>query len=140
VPATVIAVVAAIIKLSWTIHHFWNAVPAILLDQLWPVDKTALAPIRLASFLALAILVVKFTPIDARFLRWRITRPAIRCGQYSLQIFCLGILLSVISQFALAQWNNSVATQFTVSAIGIIIMIGTAQIIDWYRAIDRATT
>ena len=32
---------------------------------------------------------------------WRITQPVVRCGQYSLQIFCLGVLLSVIGQFAL---------------------------------------
>jgi hypothetical protein len=138
-PAAVIAVIAATIRLSWTFHNFWDAVPAILLDRLWPIDKTALAPIRLLDFLALAIVVVKLTAIDAPFLRWRITQPAVRCGQYSLQIFCLGILLSVIGQFALAQWNNSLAMQFAVSAIGIIIMIGSAQIIGWYRAIDRAT-
>jgi hypothetical protein len=139
VPAAGIAVIAVTIRLSWTIHSFWDAVPAILLDRLWPIDKTAMAPIRLLDFLALAIVVVKLTAIDAPFLRWRITQPAIRCGQYSLQIFCLGILLSVIGQFALAQWNNNLAMQFAVSAIGIIIMIGTAQIISWYRAIDRAT-
>jgi hypothetical protein len=139
VPAAVIAVIAATIRLSWTIHNFWDAVPAILLDRLWPIDKTALSPIRLLDFLALAIIVVKLTAIDAPFLRWRITQPAIRCGQYSLQIFCLGILLSVIGQFALAQWDNSLTMQFAVSAIGIIVMIGTAQIIGWYRAIDRAT-
>ena len=139
VPAAGIAVIAATIRLSWTIHNFWDAIPAILLDRLWPVDKTALAPIRLLDFLALAIIVVKLTAIDAPFLRWRLTQPAVRCGQYSLQIFCLGILLSVIGQFALAQWNNSLAAQLAVSAIGIITMIGAAQIIGWYRAIDRAT-
>jgi hypothetical protein len=139
VPAAGIAVIAATIRLSWTIHSFWDAVPAILLDRLWPVDKTALAPIRLLDFLALAIVVVKLTASDAPFLRWRLTQPAVRCGQYSLQIFCLGILLSVIGQFALAQWSNSLAAQLTVSAIGIITMIGAAQMIGWYRAIDRAT-
>jgi hypothetical protein len=138
-PAAVIAVVAAAIRLSWTIHGFWDAVPPILLDRLWPINKTALAPIRLVDFLALAIVVVKLTAIDAPFLRWRIARPVIRCGQHSLQIFCLGILLSVIGQFALAQWADSLAMQFAVSSVGVILMIGTAQIIDWYRAIDRAT-
>jgi hypothetical protein len=35
-------------------------------------DKTNLAPIRLAHFLALAIVVVRFVPADARFLRSRL--------------------------------------------------------------------
>jgi hypothetical protein len=93
----------------------------------------------LVNFLALAIIVVRLTAIDAPFLRWRIARPAVRCGQHSLQIFCLGILLSVIGQFALAQWNGRVATQLAVCAIGIAIMVAIARIMDWYRAIDRAT-
>jgi hypothetical protein len=139
VPAAMIAIIAATIRLSWTVHNFWNAVPAILLERRWPIDKTTLAPIRLFDFLALAIVVINLTAKDASFLRWRITRPAIRCGQYSLQIFCLGILLSVIGQFVLMQWDNSLAMQLAVSALGIIIMIATARIIGWYRAIDRAT-
>jgi hypothetical protein len=139
VPAAAIAIVAATIRMSWTLRNFWDAVPAILIEQLWPIDKTELAPIRLVNFLALAVVVVRFTSADAPFLRWRIARPAVRCGQYSLQIFCLGILLSVIGQFALAQWSNSRATQLVVCALGILIMIGTAQTITWYRAIDRAT-
>jgi hypothetical protein len=140
VPAALIVVVAGVIRLSWTIHHFWDAVPAIWIDQLWPVDKTMLAPIRLVDFLALAIVVVRFTAVDAPFLHWRMTWPVIRCGQYSLQIFCLGVLLSVIGQFALAQWSNRLTTQLAVCTIGVAVMIGTARIIAWYRAIDRATS
>jgi hypothetical protein len=138
-PAALIVVVAGVIRLSWTLHHFWDAIPALWIDQLWPVNKTMLAPIRLVDFLALAIVVVRFTVVEASFLRWRITQPVIRCGQYSLQIFCLGVLLSVVGQFALAQWSNSLTMQFTVCAIGIAIMIATAKTIAWYRAIDRAT-
>lgn len=138
-PAAAIAAIAASIRLTWTVHHFWDAVPALFIEALWPINKMALAPIRLLNFLALAVIVVKLTPVDALFLRWRITRPIVRCGQYSLQIFCLGILLSVIGQFVLAQWDNSVATQIAISATGLMIMIGTAHLIDWYRAIDRAT-
>jgi hypothetical protein len=140
IPAVLIVLVAGTIRLSWTIHHFWDAVPAIWLDQLWPVDKTMLVPIRLVDFLALAIVVVRFTQIDASFLRWRAVQPVIRCGQYSLQIFCLGVLLSVLGQFALAQGSNSVVAQLAVCALGIAIMIGTAKTISWYRAIDRATS
>jgi hypothetical protein len=138
--AALVVVVAGVIRLSWTIHHFSTAIPAIWIDQLWPVDKTMLAPIRLVDFLALAIVVVRFTAVDASFLRWRIAQPVIRCGQYSLQIFCLGVLLSVVGQFALAQWSNGLTMQFAVCAVGIGIMIGTARIIAWYRAIDRATS
>src|SRR5262249_24515194 len=105
-PAAAIAVIAAAVRPTWTVHHFWDAVPALFITELWPIDKTALAPIRLINFLALAIVVVRFTAADASFLRWRVIRPVVHVGQHSLQIFCLGILLSVIGQFVLMQWSN----------------------------------
>jgi hypothetical protein len=139
VPAAAIALVAAVVRLTWTVHNFWDAVPALFIGELWPVNKTALSPIRLVNFLALAIVVVRFTSADAAFLRWPVLRPIIRCGQNSLQIFCLGILLSVIGQFLQMQWGGSLAAQLAISTAGILAMIGTAQMIVWYKALDRAT-
>lgn len=123
----------------YTPHDTWGAVPAILMEHLWPIDKSNLAPIRLAHFLALAVVVVRFVPADARFLFWPATQPINRCGQHSLQIFCLGIVLSVLGHFILAQWNDSLQAQLAVNATGFAIMVGTATLISWYRAIDRAT-
>ncbi len=138
-PAAMIVAAAAAIKLTWTFHNISNAVPAVLIEQLWPIDKSNLAPIRLVHFLALTIVIVRFAAADAPFLRWRVTEPIIRCGQYSLQIFCLGILLSVIGHFVLEEWNDSLAAQLAVNAAGFALMIGTATLIGWYRAIDRTT-
>ena len=137
--ATIVAA-SAVIKLSWTIHDAWGTVPAILIEQLWPIDKSNLAPIRLAHFLALAVVVVRFVPADSRFLSWRITQPINRCGQHSLQIFCLGIVLSVLGHFILAEWSDNLPAQLAVNAAGFALMIGTATLISWYRAIDRATS
>jgi hypothetical protein len=138
-PAAMIVAASALIKLSWTVHDAWGAVPAILIEQLWPIDKSNLAPIRLAHFLALAVVVVRFVPADSRFLFWRITQPINRCGQHSLQIFCLGIVLCVLGHFILAEWNDNLPVQLAVNAAGFALMIGTATLITWYRAIDRAT-
>jgi hypothetical protein len=138
-PAAMIVAAAAAIKLSWTFHNVSDAVPALLIEQLWPMDKSDLAPIRLLHFLALAIVAVRYVAADAPFLRWRVTEPIIRCGQYSLQIFCLGILLSVISHFVLNEWNDSLMAQLAVNMAGFVLMIGTAALLGWYRAIDRTT-
>jgi hypothetical protein len=137
--AAMIVAASAVIKLSWTVHDAWGAVPAILIEQLWPIDKSNLAPIRLAHFLALAIVVVRFVPADSRFLLWRITQPINRCGQHSLQIFCLGIVLCVLGHFIIAEWNDNLPAQLAVNAAGFALMIGTATLISWYRAIDHAT-
>jgi hypothetical protein len=135
-----IVAASAVIKLSWTVHDAWEAVPAILIEQLWPIDKSNLAPLRLMHFLALAVVVVRFVPADSRFLSWRITQPINRCGQYSLQIFCLGIVLSVLGHFLLAEWHDNLPAQLAVNAAGFALMIGAATLISWYRAIDRATS
>jgi hypothetical protein len=83
--------------------------------------------------------VVRFVPADSRFLFWRITQPINRCGQHSLQIFCLGIVLCVLGHFIIAEWNDNLPAQLAVNAAGFALMIGTATLISWYRAIDRAT-
>jgi len=135
--ALMILLGSALIRLSWTIHGLWETFPAILITPLWPIDKTDLAPIRLAHFIALAIVVVRFVPADASFLRSRLAQPIIRCGQQSLQVFCLGILLSVLGYFLLAEWSDGLAAQLIVNVAGFVVMIGAGSLITWYRTMDR---
>ena len=139
-PAAMIVAASAVIKLSWTVHDASGTVPAILIEKLWPIDKSNLAPLRLVHFLALAVVMVRFVPADSRFLSWRLTQPINRCGQHSLQIFCLGIVLSVLGHFILAEWSDNLPAQLSVNAAGFALMIGTATLIGWYREIDRATS
>ena len=138
-PAAMIVAASAVIKLSWTVHDASGTVPAILIEKLWPIDKSNLAPLRLVHFLALAVVMVRFVPADSRFLSWRLTQPINRCGQHSLQTFCLGIVLSVLGHFILAEWSDNLPAQLSVNAAGFALMIGTATLIGGSRAIDRAT-
>jgi hypothetical protein len=136
-PAIVFVLASLIINLSWTIHGVHDPFPAILLKPLWPINKTNLVPIRLLHFLALAVVVVHLVSADSRFLRWRLARPLILCGQHSLQVFCLGILLSVLGHFALTEWSGGLPMQVAVNAVGFALMIGTAALIAWYRTMER---
>jgi hypothetical protein len=136
-PAIVFLLASLIINLSWTIHGIHDPFPALLLKPLWPINKTNLVPIRLLHFLALALVVVHFASADSRFLRWRLARPLILCGQHSLQVFCLGILLSVLGHFALTELSGGLPMQVAVNVIGFALMIGTASLITWYRAMER---
>jgi hypothetical protein len=137
-PAAVVVIASAVINLSWTIHGVYDPFPAVLLKQLWPVNKTNLVPIRLLHFLAVAIVVVHLVSPDSRFLRWRIARPVIMCGQHSLQIFCLGILLSVLGHFVLTESSAGLPVQVAVNVVGFALMIGTAALLTWYRAMERS--
>jgi hypothetical protein len=137
-PALAIVAVALVVRLSWTLHSFFDAFPGIFLKQLWPLNKTNLGALRLIHFMALAVVTVHFVPADSRLLKLRAALPLIRCGQQSLQIFCLGILLSVLAHFVLTEWDDSLPSQIALNAIGFSLMIGTAAVLTWYRKMDRA--
>src|SRR5207253_2052195 len=64
-------------------------------------------------------------------------RPLVLCGQHSLEIFCLGIILSALGHFIVTEYGSSVAMQLAVNAAGIAVMFLTARMIDWYKAMDR---
>ncbi len=136
-PAVVIVIASTVIKLSWTIHGVYDPFPALLLKPLWPINKTNLVPIRLVHFLAVAIVIVYLVPTDSRFLRWRSARPIVICGQQSLPIFCLGILLSVLAHFVLTEWSGGLPMQLAVNLVGFALMIGMAALVTWYRATER---
>ncbi len=135
--AVVVFTAAVVVRLSWTIHGVWPATPALFLKELWPVDKNNLSPLRLVPFFALVVLVAVHVPRDARFLGSAAARPLVLCGQQSLEIFCLGILLSALGHFILVEYDSALAMQLAVNAGGIAAMFATAWMIDWYKAMDR---
>jgi Na+(H+)/acetate symporter ActP len=63
-------------------------------------------------------------------------RPIIMCGQHSLEIFCLGEFLSLGGYFVNVELSAGFATQLAVSVSGILIMIATAAMLDWYKNIE----
>jgi len=135
--AAVIFVAAFLIKLSWTIHGVWETFPGLLLKQLWPINKNNLSPLRLVPFYALVVLVAMRVPRDARFLASTAARPLVRCGQQSLEIFCLGIILSALGHFILTEYGAGVPMQLAVNIAGIAVMFLTAWMIAWYKTVDR---
>jgi hypothetical protein len=85
----------------------------------------------------LVLLVAALVPRQAGFLRGRAARPLVRCGQQSLEIFCLSILLSALGHFILSEYDSAIVVQLAVNAAGIGAMLLTAAMIDWYKAMDR---
>jgi hypothetical protein len=135
--AAAIFAASFVVRVSWTLHGLWEGIPALFVKELWPVDKNNLSPVRLVPFFALIVLVAAHVPRDARFLGSAAARPLVRCGQQSLEIFCLGILLSALGHFVLAEYDSAVVMQLAVNAAGIGAMLLTAWMIDWYKAMDR---
>jgi hypothetical protein len=111
-------------------------VPKWLTDAIYPIDKTNLDVLRFAHFLALAAITVYFIPKDWPGLKSRIFRPAILCGQHSLEIFCLGVFLSFAGHFVHVELTGGAGMQIVISFVGILIMIATAWLISWYKEVE----
>jgi hypothetical protein len=108
-----------------------NLLPPWLLQPFDPNDKTNLAPYRIAHLLALAVVMTRFLPADSPILRWRLLTPLIKCGQNSLQVFCIGIVLSFCAHAVIELSLNSFLVQIFVGAIGILLMTAVAYCWTW---------
>lgn len=135
--AAAIFVIALIVRISWTLHGLWEPIPALLLKELWPADKNNLSLVRLIPFFALVVLVGMLVPPNARFLSSKAARPFVLCGQQSLEIFCLGILLSALGHVLISEFGYGLPLKLAVNAAGIAIMLLSAKAMDWYRVLDR---
>jgi hypothetical protein len=138
--AVALAGFLVLVNLSWLVHWLYDPFPAILAKQLlsYTIDKTNLAPLRLVNFLALALATVYLVRPDSAFLRWRVSYPVILCGQHSLYVFCLGIVLAVGSHFVLTEFYSELPMQLLVNIVGFALMIGTAALLAWYKAASAA--
>jgi len=134
-----IAGICAVVSLDWTIHWLDDRFPVFLAKQLWThtLDKTNLAPLRLVDFLAIAATTMIFVKRNNRFLRTKWARPLIVCGQHSLHVFCLGIVLAVLGHFILSELNGGVMMQAAVNFVGFAAMIGLAYLLEWYKVAVR---
>jgi hypothetical protein len=81
---------------------------------------------------------VRLVSRDARFLRTAYARPVILCGQNSLYIFCLGILLSYLGHLVLVEISHELVVQFLVSMAGCGIMIAVAAVMQWAKSQARS--
>ena len=138
--AVVVVVVGSVVKLSWTIHGVWDPFPGLFLKELWPVNKSNLSAIRLVPFFAILVLIAALVPPDAVLLRSAAAKPMILCGQHSLEIFCLGILLSACGHFVLSEYNAAISFQLGVNLAGILAMCLTARMINWYETKGRVAS
>lgn len=133
-PLSVLYLVFALaVVATWEFPALEHYMPGWLQQLIYPVVKTNLDAVRLLHFLAQAYLVVYFVPIDAAFLRWRAARPLIRCGSHSLEVFCLSVFLSFGGYFVLQEVDSGYPAQILVSAAGIGLMIGLAELMTLYR-------
>jgi hypothetical protein len=132
-------VFALAIVMTWYFPRYGSYVPKSLAEWMYPIDKTNLDILRFIHFLALAVIAVRFIPQHWSGLKSPMLRPAIICGQHSLEIFCLGVFLAFAAHFAMIEIWDGVGMQIVVSALGIIIMIAAASLLSWYKRLERGS-
>jgi hypothetical protein len=130
-------VFAFCITLTWYFPRLGSYVPHALSDVLYPIDKTNLDVLRILHFFALAIVTLRFVPRGWPVLKSPVFRPAILCGQHSLAIFCLGVFLAFAGHFVFTEVSNRLPMQVFVSLAGIAVMVATAKLLAWYKAVER---
>jgi hypothetical protein len=128
---------ALVASIRWNFMDLGDGPFDELLKQLFPFDKTNLSLWRFSHFLALAYTVIYFVRPENRFFRTSAAGPVILCGQHSLHVFCLGVFLSFAGLIAIVEVDNSIPFQLLVNATGVALMIGTAWVLEWYRAKER---
>jgi hypothetical protein len=118
-----------VIALSWRIKPLEALIPQTL-AKLHQLDKSNLDPLRLLHFLAIAVLAAWFVPRNWRGLKTPVMRGAICCGQNSLPIYCLGVLLAFAGHMVLFDISDGLAMQIAASLVGIAAMIATAMLLN----------
>jgi hypothetical protein len=130
-------VFALIVTMAIRAPDLGRLLPHWVLAPFDPNDKTNLAPYRVAHLIALAVVVTRLLPMDSAILHWRSLAPLIKCGQNSLPIFCVGIVLSFCAHAAIELSLNSLWVQIIVGAAGILLLTAGASILTWSRQQDR---
>jgi hypothetical protein len=129
--------VSLVIALSWQFKVIEQFVPADISALIYPIYKSHLAPVRLLHFLGLAVVIWRLTPPDWDPLRTPWMMAIIRCGENSLLIYCLGVLLALLGQIVLTEIDGGLAMQIAVSVGGIALMILAATLSTWEGRLDR---
>ena len=129
-------VFAFLIVMTWYFPRTGYLVPRWLSDWMYPIDKTNLDVLRFVHFLSLAVITVRFVPRDWPVLKSPWLRPAIICGQHSLEVFCLGVFLAFAAHFFMVQVSESITAQIFASAIGIVLMVAVASLLTWYKNME----
>jgi hypothetical protein len=126
-----------IITLSWQFEVLEQFVPTVVSDLIYPIYKSHLAPVRLLHFLGLAVVVSRLMPTDWHPLVHTWMTALIRCGENSLAIYCLGVLLSFLAHLVLVEVSGGLAMQIAVNIAGIALMILAATLLTWESRLDR---
>jgi len=136
--SAIYALVAAVFTFSWKFPALHEAMmPPFVADGLYPINKTDLGPMRLLHFLALAYCVSKLLPSGKAWVESWPARQACRMGRYSLEIFCLGVLLAPMADMVNALAGDTWPMQICTALAGLGLMMLMAAWLDFSKRLSN---
>jgi hypothetical protein len=127
------------VTLTWYFPQLSYLMPRWLEQWIYPINKTDLDVLRFVHFLALAVIAVRCVPAGWPGLKSPWLRPMILCGQNSLEIFCLGVVLGFTGYFVLTELSATLVLHVLVGICGILIMSAVAWLLSWSkRNLDKS--
>jgi hypothetical protein len=124
--APVVAITAVLVLFNWFPDPTTLPEPRLLFLN----GKSFLTPMRLLQFLALAAVFSAAYPLIPRFTPW-LAEPLSILGRNSLNVFCVGSLLSLSGQIIRFLYSGSVAVDTIVVVVGIGLLWLTAWLSEW---------
>ncbi|MGY2376968.1 OpgC family protein [Pseudomonas sp. SDO524_S393] len=138
VGALAYVLVTGVITLSWRWPEIHDAVmPAWLSDLIYPISKTDLSPVRLLHFLALAYVTAKLLP-GRIWTEGRLAQHLCRMGRYSLEVFCLGVVLAPLADMINALADDAFAMQILTALVGALLMAALALWLEFNKQLDQS--
>ncbi|WLH69545.1 OpgC family protein [Pseudomonas sp. FP2309] len=137
IAAAAYSLAAGIITVSWRWPEIHDALmPARLSEWLYPISKTDLSPVRLLHFLALAYVTAKQLPGREWTHNW-LAQQTCRMGRYSLEVFCLGVLLAPLADMVNAMTGDAFAMQVFTALVGAGLMALLAAWLEYNKQLGR---
>lgn len=131
-------VLAGLMTLSWRWPQLHQVlVPKLVQDALYPISKTDLSPVRLLHFLALAYCTAKLLPLGQAWLSSWPAQQVCRIGRYSLEVFCLGVLLAPLADMVNALGGDTWPIQVFTALVGLGLLLFMGWWLEWIKQLGR---
>lgn len=127
--ALLVLIVSLILRAPWTRWPlYFGEAPFSLEPYGALMVKTTLGPMRLLHFIAFGYLLLVVVPPRAAWLKTRVARTFADAGRNSLDVFCLGVILSVLGGALVVAMGYDPLVQSWVTTAGAaaLLLFGTA--------------
>ena len=132
-----LVIFSALIAMGWRWPPLHEAlVPGWLAGLIYPIDKTNLSPARLVHFMALAYCVAKLIP-QGDWVQNLLARKTALMGRYSLEVFCLSVVLAPLADMANALADDRFSMQIASALVGIGLMLALAEWLELNKRLGR---